>query len=522
MINTEVLIIGGGAAGLTAAIELSKNYKVSIISKETIIDSSTWYAQGGIAAVMGEKDTVEEHISDTLEVGDGICDEDAVAHCVQNSKAAINWLIEMGVNFTMTKDGEKLHLTQEGGHSKRRVAHSKDTTGKEVSNSLIAHARKIKNIKIYENHLAVDLITKNQSCLGAYIFDKKREEVITFKSNVTILASGGASKVYLYTSNPDGTSGDGMALAWRAGCELSNMEFNQFHPTCLYHPEAKSFLISEALRGEGAFLINHENERFMKKYHEKNELAPRDVVARSIDEEMKKTGKDFMFLDISHKPSKMILKSFPAIHEKCLSYGFDITKDKIPIVPAAHYSCGGVKTGLSGETNINKLYAIGETACTGLHGANRMASNSLLECIVFAKSAALHIEKNFSLNEKKLKNWDSSKVIRSGENVLISHNWDETRRLMWDYVGVVRSNDRLLKAKQKIKIIQNEVESFYKDFELNSDFIELRNLVLIARLIIESAILRKESRGLHYNIDFPNKLSRGSSSIISKKKIKVA
>ena len=522
MIDTEVLIIGGGAAGLTAAIELSQKHKVSVISKETIVDSSTWYAQGGIAAVMGEKDTVEEHIADTLEVGDGICDKHAVAHCVKNSKSAIDWLIEMGVNFTMTQDGEKLHLTQEGGHSKRRVAHSKDTTGKEVSNSLIARARKIKNITIYENHLAVDLITSNRSCLGAYVFDKKKEEVVTFKSNATILASGGASKVYLYTSNPDGTSGDGMALAWRAGCELSNMEFNQFHPTCLYHPEAKSFLISEALRGEGAYLLNHENERFMKKYHKKNELAPRDVVARSIDKEMKKTGKDYMFLDISHKPKNMILKSFPAIHKKCLSYGFDITKDKIPIVPAAHYSCGGVKTGLSGETNIKSLYAIGETACTGLHGANRMASNSLLECVVFAKSAAKHIEKNFKANEKKLKDWDSSKVIRSGENVLISHNWDETRRLMWDYVGVVRSNDRLLKAKEKIKIIQNEVESFYKNFELNSDFIELRNLVLVARLIIESAILRKESRGLHYNIDFPNKIKKGRSSIISKKELKVA
>ena len=522
MIDTEILIIGGGAAGLTAAIELSQDHKVSVISKEKIVDSSTWYAQGGIAAVMGEKDSIEEHISDTLEVGDGICNKNAVSHCVKNSKAAIDWLIEMGVNFTKTKDGEKLHLTQEGGHSKRRVAHSKDTTGKEVSNSLIQKARKIKNISIHENHLAVDLIVQNEICLGAYIFDKKKEEVVTFKSDATILASGGASKVYLYTSNPDGTSGDGMALAWRAGCELSNMEFNQFHPTCLYHPEAKSFLISEALRGEGAFLLNHENERFMKKYHEKNELAPRDVVARSIDEEMKKTGKDFVYLDISHKPKRMVLKSFPAIYEKCLTFGFDITKDKIPIVPAAHYTCGGIKTGLSGETNINKLYAIGETACTGLHGANRMASNSLLECIVFAKSAASHIKKNFCFNDKKLKNWDSSKVIKSGENVLISHNWDETRRLMWDYVGVVRSSDRLLKAKEKIKVIEQEVESFYKNFELNSDFIELRNLVLVARIIIESSILRKESRGLHYNIDFPRKLKKGKPSTISRKTVKAA
>ena len=519
MINTQVLIIGGGAAGLTAAIELAKDFKVSVISKETIIDSSTWYAQGGIAAVMGEKDTFEEHIEDTLEVGDGISNKEAVSYCVKNSKIAIDWLMEMGVNFTKTKDGDKLHLTQEGGHSQRRVAHSKDTTGKEVSNSLIKQARKTKNISIFENHLAVNLISKNKTCLGAYVFDKKKEKVITFKSDTTILASGGASKVYLYTSNPDGTSGDGMALAWRAGCELSNMEFNQFHPTCLYHPEAKSFLISEALRGEGAVLLNHENKRFMKKYHSKSELAPRDIVARSIDEEMKKTGKDFMFLDISHQPKNMILKSFPAIHKRCLEYGFDITKEKIPIVPAAHYSCGGVKTGLSGETNIERLYAVGETSCTGLHGANRMASNSLLECIVFAKSAASDIKKNYSNNKSILKEWDNSKVIRSGENVLISHNWDETRRLMWDYVGVVRSNDRLQKAKEKIKIIEKEVDSFYKNFELSSDFIELRNLVLVSKLIIESSILRKESRGLHFNIDYPKKLKEGKSSVISKETI---
>ena len=521
MIKTDILIIGSGAAGMTAAIELSNRFKITLITKNSLIDSSTWYAQGGIAAVIDSNDTIEEHLRDTLIAGDGLCNEEAVLACVSHGKEAIKWLSALGANFTTDKSNG-LHLTQEGGHSKRRVVHAEDATGKEVSSSLAEIVKNNKNIKVLENHICVDLITNKNRCIGAYVLDIETNKVEAFSAGASILATGGASKVYLYTSNPDGSSGDGIGLAWRAGCVVENLEFNQFHPTCLYHPEAKSFLISEALRGEGAFLINDKKERFMEKYDSRLELAPRDVVARSIDKEMKISGAENVFLDISHRDTEEIKNEFPNIYEQCKKFGFDLTQEPIPVVPAAHYTCGGVKVDLNSQTNIKGLYAIGEVSSTGLHGANRMASNSLLECIVFAKSSALHIEENFSLNNKKLKDWDSSKVIRSGENVLISHNWDETRRLMWDYVGVVRSNDRLLKAKEKIKIIQNEVESFYKNFELNSDFIELRNLVLVARLIIESAILRKESRGLHYNIDFPDKIRKGSASVISKKELKVA
>ncbi|MDA9636375.1 L-aspartate oxidase [SAR86 cluster bacterium] len=515
--NTDILVIGSGAAGLTASLELAKDFKVTLISKETFVDSSTWYAQGGIAAVLAENDTTESHIKDTLIAGDGLCDEKAVRFCIENGKSAIKWLIDSGVSFTKNESGSDYHLTKEGGHSHRRVIHAADTTGKEVSDSLAAKVLKDKNITILENHLAVDLITEDQVCKGAYVFDKEREQVITISASSTILATGGASKIYLYTSNPDGASGDGFALAWRAGCTLSNMEFNQFHPTCLYHPEAKSFLISEALRGEGAKLINHENKEFMKNYDSREELAPRDVVSRSIDEEMKKTGKDCVYLDISHKSEKEIKKSFPAIHTKCLEFGFDITKTSIPVVPAAHYTCGGVKTDLKGRTNIDSLYVIGETSCTGLHGANRMASNSLLECVVFAKSAADDIKINFVPNSHNLSNWDNSKVIRAGENIVISHNWDATRRLMWDYVGVVRSDDRLKKAKEKIKLIHDEVEDFYRNYEISSDFIELRNLVLVARIVIESASRRFESRGLHFTSDYPEKSDQAIPSLISNK-----
>ena len=513
--NTDILVIGSGAAGLTASLELAKDFKVTLISKETFVDSSTWYAQGGIAAVLAENDTTESHIKDTLIAGDGLCDEKAVRFCIENGKSAIKWLIDSGVSFTKNESGNDYHLTKEGGHSHRRVIHAADTTGKEVSDSLAAKVLKNKNITILENHLAVDLITEDQICKGAYIFDKEREQVITISASSTILATGGASKIYLYTSNPDGASGDGFALAWRAGCTLSNMEFNQFHPTCLYHPEAKSFLISEALRGEGAKLINHEKKEFMKNYDSREELAPRDVVSRSIDEEMKRTGKDCVYLDISHKSANEIKKSFPAIYTKCLEFGFDITKTPIPVVPAAHYTCGGVKTDLKGRTNIDSLYVIGETSCTGLHGANRMASNSLLECVVFAKSAADDIKINFVPNSHNLSNWDNSKVIRAGENIVISHNWDATRRLMWDYVGVVRSDDRLKKAKEKIKLIHDEVEDFYRNYEISSDFIELRNLVLVARIVIESASRRLESRGLHFTSDYPGKLNQVLPSLIS-------
>ena len=515
--NTDILVIGSGAAGLTVSLELAEDFKVTLISKETFVDSSTWYAQGGIAAVLAENDTTESHIKDTLIAGDGLCDETAVRFCIENGKSAIKWLIDSGVSFTKNESGIDYHLTKEGGHSHRRVIHAADTTGKEVSDSLAAKVLKNKNITILENHLAVDLITEDQICKGAYVFDKVKEKVIAISASSTVLATGGASKIYLYTSNPDGASGDGFALAWRAGCTLSNMEFNQFHPTCLYHPEAKSFLISEALRGEGAKLINHQHKEFMKDYDSREELAPRDVVSRSIDEEMKKTGKDCVYLDISHKNEEEIKKSFPAIYTKCLEFGFDITKEPIPVVPAAHYTCGGVKTDLKGRTNINSLYVIGETSCTGLHGANRMASNSLLECVVFAKSAASDIKINFAESSHNLSNWDNSKVIRAGENIVISHNWDATRRLMWDYVGVVRSDDRLKKAKEKIKLVHDEVEEFYRNYEISSDFIELRNLVLVARIVIESASRRLESRGLHFTSDYPKKLNQASPSLISSK-----
>lgn len=515
IIKTDILIIGSGAAGLTAAIELSDRFKVAVISKNQIIDSSTWYAQGGIAAVLAKEDSTKSHIEDTLKVGDGLCNREAVEFCIENGREAISWLEDCGVVFTKNKKNSDLHLTQEGGHSFRRVVHADDATGREVSDSLAAKVLRNKNIKILENHLAVDLIIKNKKCFGAYVFNKNKEKVLTISAGAVILATGGASKAYLYTSNPDGASGDGYALAWRAGCRLENMEFNQFHPTCLFHPEAKSFLISEALRGEGAILKTLSGVPFMKKYNSKGDLASRDIVARSIDNEMKVSGTDNVFLDISHRSPKEIKKSFPSIFKKCLEFGFDITKSPIPVVPAAHYTCGGIVTDLDGRTDISNLYAIGETSCTGLHGANRMASNSLLECIVFAKAAANDIKINFNLDRSSVPEWDNSKVIKAGENILINHNWDASRRLMWNYVGIVRSNDRLKKAKDKMKLITSEVKEFYKNYEVTSDFLELRNLVLVSELIIKSAIKRRESRGLHYNLDYPKKFKKASSTILS-------
>ena len=515
IIKTDILIIGSGAAGLTAAIELSDRFKVAVISKNQIIDSSTWYAQGGIAAVLAKEDSTKSHIEDTLKVGDGLCNREAVEFCIENGREAISWLEDCGVVFTKNKKNSDLHLTQEGGHSFRRVVHADDATGREVSDSLAAKVLRNKNIKILENHLAVDLIIKNKKCFGAYVFNKNKEKVLTISAGAVILATGGASKAYLYTSNPDGASGDGYALAWRAGCRLENMEFNQFHPTCLFHPEAKSFLISEALRGEGAILKTLSGVPFMKKYNSKGDLASRDIVARSIDNEMKVSGTDNVFLDISHRPPKEIKKSFPSIFKKCLEFGFDITKSPIPVVPAAHYTCGGIVTDLDGRTDISNLYAIGETSCTGLHGANRMASNSLLECIVFAKAAANDIKINFNLDRSSVPEWDNSKVIKAGENILINHNWDASRRLMWNYVGIVRSNDRLKKAKDKMKLITSEVKEFYNNYEVTSDFLELRNLVLVSELIIKSAIKRRESRGLHYNLDYPKKFKKASSTILS-------
>ena len=499
---------------MTAAAELSKQFKVTLITKNSLVDSSTWYAQGGIAAVIDSKDTVEEHLRDTLIAGDGLCNEAAVRECVSEGKNAINWLANLGTKFTLNKENS-LHLTQEGGHSKRRVVHADDATGKAVSSSLAEMVKNQKNIEILENHICIDLITKNDVCIGAYVLDIDSNNVKTFNAGSVILATGGASKVYLYTSNPDGSSGDGIGLAWRAGCVVENLEFNQFHPTCLFHPEAKSFLISEAMRGEGAVLKNHNGERFMEKYDSRLELAPRDIVARSIDKEMKITGADNVYLDISHKQSESIRKEFPNIYSQCKEFGFDITVESIPVVPAAHYTCGGVKVNLDSQTNVEGLYAIGEVSSTGLHGANRMASNSLLECVVFAKKASDHICNNFKKKHISIPEWDISRVTETHEGVIIRHNWDEIRRLMWDYVGIVRSNNLLKRAEIIMKHINQEVNYFYGKYLISSDLIELRNLVLVSKLIIESSILRKESRGLHFNIDYPKKLKEGKSSVIS-------
>ncbi len=519
MIKTDIIVVGSGAAGMTAAIELSKRFKITLITKNSLIDSSTWYAQGGIAAVIDSNDTIEEHLRDTLIAGDGLCNEAAVLECVSNGKEAINWLRDLGTNFTTNKKNN-LHLTQEGGHSKRRVVHAEDATGKEVSSSLAEIVKSNDNIEVLENHICVDLITSNKKCIGAYVLDINTNKVKAFSASSTILATGGASKVYLYTSNPDGSSGDGIGLAWRAGCKVENLEFNQFHPTCLYHPEAKSFLISEALRGEGAFLINNKDERFMEKYDSRLELAPRDVVARSIDKEMKISGVDNVYLDISHRKSNEIKKEFPNIFDQCKKFGFDLTKEPIPVVPAAHYTCGGVKVDLNSKTNIDGLYAIGEVSSTGLHGANRMASNSLLECVVFAKKAAEHIYTNFQENKELIQEWDISKVTETQEGVIISHNWDDIRRLMWDYVGIVRSNSLLKRAEIAMKVINEEVNYFYGKYLISSDLIELRNLALVANLTISSALKRKESRGLHYSLDYPNLMKTARSTILDPSKIK--
>jgi len=512
----EVLIIGGGAAGLTLALNLPSNIKVAVITKDNQSEGSTYYAQGGISAVLRDDDSFESHIQDTLNAGGGLCDEDAVRFTVENGPDSINWLSDLGVPFTtdQTADGRKTwHLTREGGHSQRRVIHAADATGKALETTLINHARHSDNIELLDHHIAVDLITgkklglKHNRCIGAYVLDKTKMQVETFQARFVVLASGGASKVYLYTSNPDGSTGDGIAMAWRAGCRVSNMEFMQFHPTCLYHPSAKSFLLSEAMRGEGGKLLLPDGSRFMQQFDERAELAPRDIVARAIDHEMKRLGVDCLYLDISHKSAAFIRSHFPTIYAKCLEYGIDLTKEPAPVVPAAHYTCGGVMTDLNGQTDIENLYAIGETAFTGLHGANRMASNSILECLVFARAAARHISEVSSQSHPwdKIEDWDESRVTNSDEEVVVSHNWDELRRFMWDYVGIVRTDKRLQRAKRRVDLLLLEIEEYYGNFRVTADLLELRNLAVVADLIIRCAQQRKESRGLHYTLDYPDR-----------------
>ena len=513
----DVLIIGSGAAGLSLALRLASNGPVAIVSKGPINSGCTYYAQGGISAVLGEDDSFESHIDDTINAGAGLCNPDTVRFTVEHGPENIHWLQQLGVPFTKetTPDGGRvLHLTREGGHSFRRVVHAADATGVALSNTLVNHVRHHESIDIYENHIAVDLITgskqglEHNRCVGAYILNKSTGHVKRFLAKTVILATGGASKVYLYTTNPDCSTGDGIAMAWRAGCRVGNMEFNQFHPTCLYHPEAKSFLISEAVRGEGGKLLLPNGEQFMQRFDKRAELAPRDIVARAIDHEMKRLGAECVYLDISHRSVAFIKSHFPTIYKRCLQLGLDITREPIPVVPAAHYTCGGVMTDLNGHTDIEGLYAIGETAFTKLHGANRMASNSLLECLVFAEAASKDILENLAniKLEKAIAPWDESRVTDSDEEVVVTHNWDELRRFMWDYVGIVRTNKRLERAMRRIQLLQHEIHEYYSNFRISSDLIELRNLAQVSELIICSAMARKESRGLHFSLDFPDML----------------
>jgi L-aspartate oxidase len=508
----DVLIIGSGAAGLTSALQLNKRLRIALISKTSLQGGASWLAQGGIAAVFDENDSAESHIADTLVAGAGLCHEESVRMVVERGPDAVRWLIDQGVCFTQESDNQTYHLTQEGGHSHRRILHTQDATGKEVTSTLVDQVIAAKNIDIFDYHCAVDLVTQadNNSrkirCTGAYLLDIKTSAISLFQAKSVILASGGASKAYLYTSNPDGASGDGIAMAWRRGCRVANLEFNQFHPTCLYHPEAKSFLITEALRGEGAILRLPDGSAFMQKFHPDAELAPRDVVARAIDHEMKRLGSDCVYLDISHQTEEFIQSHFPTVYKQCLNYGIDITRDPIPVVPAAHYTCGGIVVGKHGETDLLNLYAIGESAFTGLHGANRMASNSLLECLVYAQAASEKINQSIETipDPDFIPEWDESRVSHSDEDVVISHNWDELRRFMWDYVGIVRTKKRLERAQHRIKLLQSEIQEYYSNCKVTRDLLELRNLATVSELIIRCAMQRKESRGLHYTLDYPN------------------
>ncbi len=524
--NCDVLIIGSGAAGLTLALHLAKNADVVILSKGPLNEGSTYYAQGGIAAVFDENDSIQSHVRDTIIAGAGLCNESAVQYTAENAKVCLKWLIEQGVDFDKENNGqgeEKYHLTREGGHSHRRILHAADATGKAIQTTLAQRVKQHSRIRVFERYNAIDLICEENTqsedkkqCIGAYIWNRNNEKVESIHAQKTILATGGASKVYQYTSNPDVSSGDGIAMAWRAGCRVANMEFNQFHPTCLFHPDAGTFLLTEALRGEGAKLRRPDGSRFMPAFDKRAELAPRDVVARAIDFEMKRLGVDCMYLDISHKPRDFIKQHFPTIYQRTKDLGIDITKQPMPIVPAAHYTCGGVMIDQHGRTDIHQLYAIGEMSYTGLHGANRLASNSLLECLVYARAAALEISESLEQNTcfKKLPRWDDSRVTDSDEEVVIQHNWHELRLFMWDYVGIVRTTKRLERALHRVELLQKEIQDYYQNFKVSNNLLELRNLVQVAELMIRCALERKESRGLHYTLDFPETLAEAKPTIL--------
>jgi L-aspartate oxidase len=523
----DVLIIGSGLAAATLALSLPASMKVLLITKKLPVDSSSYWAQGGIAAVTGSDDSFEDHVRDTLLAGAGLCHEDVVRQVVEAAPAALNWLIDQGVPFDL--EGGEYHLTREGGHSRRRILHARDATGRAVQDTLLARIAGRQNVTLLSQHIAIDLITDRQLgrepgqtsaatgnlVHGAYVLDTESGRVETVSAGFTVLATGGAGKVFLYTTNPDTATGDGVAMAWRAGCRVANLEFVQFHPTCLYHPHAKSFLITEAMRGEGALLRLPDGSRFMPEHDERAELAPRDVVARAIDYEMKKRGLDCVYLDITHKPAKFIVSHFPNIHARCLELGIDITREWIPIAPAAHYTCGGVQVDKVGRTDAAHLYAIGETSCTGLHGANRLASNSLLECLVYGRAAANDIAAAEASVEQPLPCWDESRVTDADEEIVIAHNWHELRRFMWDYVGIVRTSKRLQRASHRIKLLNDEIDEYYRNFRVSNDLIELRNLVLTAELIVNSARLRHESRGLHASRDYPGLLPEVRDTVLS-------
>jgi len=524
--QNRVLVVGGGAAGLSAALRLGDaGIPVLLFAKRALQESSSAYAQGGIAAVMTAGDSVDAHVEDTLVAGAGLCDRAAVEFIASQAAASIQWLLERGVGFTRDGNSHELHLTREGGHSERRIVHASDATGAEVMRALEHQVRANPLIEINDQSIAIDLITATKlgvpgdnRVLGVYALDIRSGKVNTFAANAVVLATGGASKAYLYTSNPDTSTGDGIAMAWRAGCRVANMEFMQFHPTCLYHPRAKSFLVSEAVRGEGGLLLLPNGERFMGEHDERGELAPRDIVARAIDYEMKRGGYESVYLDISHQPADFIREHFPNISARCAEFGFDMTAEPLPVVPAAHYTCGGVMTDLAARTDIAGLYAAGECAHTGLHGANRLASNSLLECLVMAAAASDDII-NSRVHEQQaaiaLPEWDESQVSDPDEQIVVTHNWDELRRAMWDYVGIVRTNKRLERAQHRVRLLQEEIRDYYSNFRVDNNLIELRNLVTVAELIIESALRRKESRGLHYTQDFPETLpGEGAATVM--------
>ncbi|HIB6880598.1 TPA: L-aspartate oxidase [Escherichia coli] len=525
--SCDVLIIGSGAAGLSLALRLADQHQVIVLSKGPVTEGSTFYAQGGIAAVFDETDSIDSHVEDTLIAGAGICDRHAVEFVASNARSCVQWLIDQGVLFdthVQANGEESYHLTREGGHSHRRILHAADATGREVQSTLVSKAQNHPNIRVLERSNAVDLIVSDKIGLpgtrrvvGAWVWNRNKETVETCHAKAVVLATGGASKVYQYTTNPDISSGDGIAMAWRAGCRVANLEFNQFHPTALYHPQARNFLLTEALRGEGAYLKRPDGTRFMPDFDERGELAPRDIVARAIDHEMKRLGADCMFLDISHKPADFIRQHFPMIYEKLLGLGIDLTQEPVPIVPAAHYTCGGVMVDDHGRTDVEGLYAIGEVSYTGLHGANRMASNSLLECLVYGWSAAEDITRRMpdAHGVSTLPPWDESRVENPDERVVIQHNWHELRLFMWDYVGIVRTTKRLERALRRITMLQQEIDEYYAHFRVSNNLLELRNLVQVAELIVRCAMMRKESRGLHFTLDYPELLTHSGPSLLS-------